>query len=346
MRQKFTDEARMRQALREARKGLGRTSPNPAVGAVLVISGAIAATGHHRGAGLPHAEIECLRRVKNAISQTAVLFVTLEPCSTVGRTGACTDTIIKAGIRNVVIGTADPNPQHAGRGIEILKQAGLNVRSGVLADECSAVNEAYNKWITTRRPFVIAKCGMSLDGRLSPPPGEPRWITSTASRRNAHKLRAQVDAILIGAGTVRADNPRLTVRGMRGAKQPWRVVLSRSGSLPRQAHIFSDRFAERTIVLKGNDLETVLHELGKKEITSVLIEGGGEILGQALDRRLVDKVQLYLGPRLIGGPAIAFAEGGMESTGDAPQLERIIYEMIGQDVCIIGYPTNHAVTSE
>jgi diaminohydroxyphosphoribosylaminopyrimidine deaminase/5-amino-6-(5-phosphoribosylamino)uracil reductase len=346
MRQNFTDEAGMRKALLEARKGLGRTSPNPAVGAVLLIDGAIAATGHHRGAGLPHAEIECLRRVKNAIPKTAVLFVTLEPCSTVGRTGACTDAIIKAGIRNVVIGAADPNPQHAGRGIEILKQAGLNVRSGVLANECSALNEAYNKWITTRRPFVIAKCGMSLDGRLSPPPGEPRWITSAASRRHAHKLRAQVDAILIGAGTLRADNPRLTVRGLRGVKQPWRVVLSRSGSLPRQAHVFSDRFAERTIVSTESDLDLVLRDLGEKEITSVLIEGGGEILGQALDQRLVDKVQLYLGPSFTGGPVFAFAGRGANATGDAPRLDGISFEQIGQDVCVTGYPTDRAPTSE
>ncbi len=336
----------MREALLQARKGLGRTSPNPAVGAVLIIGDAIAATGHHRGAGLPHAEIECFRRAKDAIPKTAVLFVTLEPCSTVGRTGACTDAIIKAGIRDVVIGAADPNPQHAGRGIEILKKAGLNVRSGVLANQCSALNEGYNKWITTRRPFVIAKCGMSLDGRLSPPPGEPRWITSRASRQHAHKLRAQVDAILIGAGTLRADNPRLTVRGMRGVKQPWRVVLSRSGSLPDQAHIFSDRFAERTLVFKGTDLDLVLRDLGDKEITSVLIEGGGEILGQALDRRFVDKIQLYLGPSFTGGPAIAFAGRGANSTFDAPQLDRVSFERIGQDVCVTGYPTDRGITFE
>lgn len=335
----------MRLALHEARKGLGRTSPNPAVGAVLFINGIIAATGHHRGAGLAHAEIECLRRFKKAIPKRAVLFVTLEPCSTAGRTGACTKAIVEAGVRNIVIGATDPNPQHAGRGIEILQQAGLNVRSGVLADECSALNEGYNKWITMRRPFVVAKCGMSLDGRLSPPSSEPRWITSPASRRHAQKLRAEMDAILIGAGTLRADNPRLTVRGIRGAKQPWRVVLSRSGSLPRQAHLFSDRFADRTIVFKGNNLETVLRKLGEREITSVLIEGGGEILGQALDGRLVDKVQLYLGPSFTGGP-LAFAGDGVESTRDAPRLDRVSVERIGQDVCIRGYPTDRAITFE
>ena len=208
----------MRAALLEARRGLGLTSPNPAVGAVLVIDGKIVTKGHHKRAGFPHAEIECLRGYKKPIPKNAVLYVTLEPCSTVGRTGPCTRAIIEAGVRRLVIGEIDPNPRHAGHGIELLKRAGLNVRAGVLVTECSALNEAFNKWIRTRRPFVIAKCGMSLDGRLSPPPREMKWITSTASRRHAQQLRAQVDAILIGAETLRVDDPRLTVR-LRGAKQ-------------------------------------------------------------------------------------------------------------------------------
>lgn len=338
LRQNSTDATLIRVALGEARKGLGRTSPNPAVGAVLVVEGNVASKGHHAQAGLAHAEVECLRRFKKAVPKNAVLYVTLEPCSTIGRTGPCTEAIIQAGVRHVVIGALDPNPRHAGRGIEILKEAGLDVRSGVLADECSALNEAYNKWVTTRRPFVIAKCGMSLDGRLSRPPGETRWITNALSRKHAHRLRAQVDAILIGAETLRADNPRLTPRGVRGAKQPWRIVLSRSGALPRQAHLFADRFAERTIVCNERNLEVVLRELGEKEITSVLIEGGGEILGQALDQRLVDKVQLYLGPILSGGPVMAFAGLGAGSTQEAPRLDRARYQRIGQDVCVIGYP--------
>jgi diaminohydroxyphosphoribosylaminopyrimidine deaminase / 5-amino-6-(5-phosphoribosylamino)uracil reductase len=336
----------MRAALREARKGLGLTSPNPAVGAVLAIDGNIVSKGHHAGAGLAHAEVECLRRFKKPVPKKAVLFVTMEPCSTVGRTGPCTDAIIQAGVRNIVIGASDPNPQHSGRGIDILKAAGLDVRSGILAGECSALNEAYNKWITTRRPFVIAKCGMSLDGRLSRPPGETRWITSAASRRHAHQLRAQVDAILIGGKTLRVDNPRLTVRGMPGGKQPWRIVLSRSGSLPRKAHLFADRFAERTIVCHAKNLDLVLRDLGVKEITSVLIEGGGEILGHALDQQLVDKVQIYVGPMFTGGLVIAFGGFGAASTPEAPRLDRVCYEQIGQDICVIGYPTYYDATSE
>jgi diaminohydroxyphosphoribosylaminopyrimidine deaminase/5-amino-6-(5-phosphoribosylamino)uracil reductase len=186
---------------------------------------------------------------------------------------------------------------------------------------------------------------MSLDGRLSTAPGEERWITSAASRRHARELRAKVDAILIGAKTLRADNPRLTVRGAGAARQPWRIVVSRSGSLPREAHLFTDRFADRTIVSKAS-LDAVLREAGEKEITSVLIEGGGEILGQALDQRLVDKVQIYLGPVLIGGPIISFAGLGAGNTGAAPRLHRVRYERIGQDICVIGYPAYDAVSAE
>jgi diaminohydroxyphosphoribosylaminopyrimidine deaminase/5-amino-6-(5-phosphoribosylamino)uracil reductase len=327
----------MRAALREARRGLGHTSPNPAVGAVLVIDRKIAAKGHHRNAGSPHAEIECLRSFKKPIPKNATLYVTLEPCSTTGRTGPCTSAIVEAGVRRLVIGAKDPNPKHRGRGIDLLQRAGVDIRVGVLEKECSALNEAYNKWIQTRRPFVIAKCGMSLDGRLSPPPGETPWITSPVSRRHAQQLRATVDAILIGAQTARADDPRLTVR-LPGAKQPWRIVLSRSGVLPRHARLLTDRFAARTIVHGPKNLATLFRELGEKEITSVLVEGGGEILGQALDQRLVDKVQLYLGPVLTGGPIVAFPGMGAASTEQALRLERIRYERIGQDVCVIGYP--------
>ena len=335
----------MRAALAAARMGLGQTSPNPAVGAVLVINGKMVAKGHHQRAGLPHAEIECLGNFKSPIPKHSTLYVTLEPCSTTGRTGPCTREIVQAGVRRIVIGATDPNPRHAGRGIELLKEAGLDVDAGVLEKECSALNEAFNKWIRTRRPFVLAKCGMTLDGRLSAPPGEAQWITSSASRSHARKLRAEVDAILIGAETLRTDDPRLTVRAPR-AKQPWRIVLSRSGQLPRHARLLTDRFAARTIVYGEQDLDAVLRELGAKEITSVLLEGGGEILGQALDQRLVDKVQLYLGPVFTGGPVVAFPGIGAASTEQAVRLEQIRYERIGEDVCVIGYPKQGAIASE
>lgn len=327
----------MRSALAEARKGLGLTSPNPAVGAVLVSKNRIVSRGYHRRAGLAHAEVECLASFGRKVPANATLYVTLEPCCTTGRTGACTVAIVESGVRKLVVGALDPNPEHAGRGIEQLEKAGLNVRVGVLGEECAGLNESYNKWIRTGIPFVIAKCGMSLDGRLTAPPSEGRWLTSAKSRRHAQQLRAQVDAILVGAETIRADNPRLTVRGKPGARQPRRIVLSRSGKLPNGARVFTDRFADSTTVYGEVDLAGLIRDLGKKEITSVLIEGGGDILGQALDRRLIDKVYIYIAPVLTAGPTTAFAGMGAGSTQDAAGICRICYEKMGADICVIGY---------
>src|SRR5215813_8086324 len=239
----------------------------------------------------------------------ATLYITLEPCSTAGRTAPCTDAIIGAGVRNVVIGATDLNPLHSGRGIVQLRNADVRVRDGILAEECTRLNEAFNKWIVTGCPFVIAKCGMSLDGRLTRPANEPRWITGRDARSDVHQLRARVDAVLIGAETVRADNPRLTVRGVRRARQPWRIVLTRSGRLPRGADLFSDRFAARTLIFRRKRLAAVLRDLGK---------------------RLIDKVQIYLGPILTGGAVIAFPGEGAGKTADGLRLRDIEYQRIGE----------------
>jgi diaminohydroxyphosphoribosylaminopyrimidine deaminase/5-amino-6-(5-phosphoribosylamino)uracil reductase len=342
---KSRDERMMRVALDEARKAAGSTSPNPMVGAVVVAGGKILAKGHHRRAGMPHAEIECLNALKKPIPRDAILYVTLEPCSTRGRTPPCTRAIIESGVKNLVIGATDPNPRHAGRGIRILRKAGIDVRSGILDLECAELNKEYNKWIQTGQPFVIAKCAMSLDGRLTCPPGEDRWLTSAKTRAHARKLRAQVDAILIGAETLRTDNPRLTARENPNATQPWRVVLSRSGRLPKSAHVLTDRFAKRTLIYKNKSLGAVLRDLGRREITSVLIEGGGDVLGQALDARLVDKAQIYLAPVLTGGPVTAFAGRGASSTRTSASLTEVRYEKIDGDICIsgcIGYEPNNS----
>jgi diaminohydroxyphosphoribosylaminopyrimidine deaminase / 5-amino-6-(5-phosphoribosylamino)uracil reductase len=332
------DEKFMRVALNEAKKALGQTSPNPAVGAVLVVDNQIVSKGHHREAGRAHAEIECLREFGAPVPARAALYVTLEPCSTTGRTAPCTDAIIRAGLKSVVIGATDLNPRHRGRGMVELRNAGVRVRNGILAEECTRLNEAFNKWIVTGQPFVIAKCGMSLDGRLTRPPDESRWITGRDARRDVHHLRAYVDAVLVGAETVRADNPRLTVRGVRQRRQPWRIVLTRSGHLPRQARVFSDKFAARSLIYKQKPLESVLKDLGKRGITSVLIEGGGEVLGEALDKRLIDKVQIYVGPILTGGPILAFPGQGAAKTADALRLRDIEYQQIGQTISLRGYP--------
>jgi len=332
------DETFMRAALTEAYRGIGRVSPNPAVGAVLVRGGRVISSGYHRAVGLPHAEIECLNAAPLGSLRTAALYVTLEPCSTTGRTPPCTDAIIDAGIRRVVVGATDPNPVHRGRGIDRLRAAGIEVRQDVLAAECAGLNEAFNKWIVTGKPFVIAKCGMSLDGRLTRPPGEGRWVTGPAARRHAMQVRAQVDAILVGAETLRRDNPRLTTRGISGARQPWRVVLSRSGNLPRGSHLFVDRFADRTLVYRRKTFRQVLADLGRRQVTSVLIEGGGNVLSQAFDARLVDKVQFYLGPLLTGGPVLAVGGVGADSTARAAQIFQAHYERIGPDFVVTGYP--------
>jgi diaminohydroxyphosphoribosylaminopyrimidine deaminase/5-amino-6-(5-phosphoribosylamino)uracil reductase len=340
------DQHYMRLALLEARRGLGRTSPNPAVGAVLVADGKIISRAHHRRAGGPHAEVQCLQSAGKGLPKKATLYVTLEPCSTIGQTGRCTDVIVRAGLRRVVVGTLDLNPRHQGRGIKILQNAGIDVQVGVLGEECSALNEAFNKWITTGRPFVIAKCGMTLDGHLTRRDNEPRWITSSAARRHAHALRAQVDAILVGAETIRADDPRLTVRGVRGARQPWRVVVTRSGKLPSGSKLFRDRFAGRTLIYRKQSLDAVLTDLGKKNVTSVLIEGGGNLLGWALDARLIDKIQIYIAPLLSGGPVVAFAGRGVPDTRHALQVKNISYRRLAEEICVTGYLAYPSAQSE
>ena len=329
------DEKFMRAALREAQRGLGHTSPNPAVGAVIVRGGRIVARGFHRCAGKPHAEIEALAALKNPkLAVGATIYVTLEPCSTHGRTPPCVEAIVRAGFTRVVIGAIDPNPAHAGRGVRLLRKAGLEVIAGVLEEECRKLNVAFNKWIVTGMPFVIAKAALSLDGRLTRPASEGQWLSSAASREGAHRLRASVDAILIGAGTVRADNPRLTVRGVGAAQQPWRVVLAGKTPLPKTAHLFTDEHRERTLVFRGKTLRAVLRELGSKQITSVLIEGGGAVLGEAFDRRLVDRVHFYLAPLICGGPDVTGGRGA-GSTLESLELKNPRYEKIGDDVRLI-----------
>ena len=329
------DEAFMRLAIREAKRGIGRTSPNPAVGAVIVKNGRILAKGWHRKAGMPHAEIEAIRALRNPRdAHGATIYVTLEPCCTHGRTPPCTDAIIAAGFSRVVFGSTDPNPAHAGRAISVLKNARVATTHGVLAAACTALNAPFNHWITTGLPFVIAKAGLSLDGRLARPPGEGQWLTSEASRRDAMRLRASVDAILIGAGTLRADNPHLTLRGVRG-RQPLRVVVTRSGRLPKDAHLFTDEHRERTLVYRGKTLRTVLRDLAQRGCTSVLLEGGGELLGAAFDAGLVNRVVFYLAPLLCGGPKVITGKGTAASSS-APRIAAPSFRRIGSDIVIEG----------
>jgi diaminohydroxyphosphoribosylaminopyrimidine deaminase/5-amino-6-(5-phosphoribosylamino)uracil reductase len=332
------DERYMRLALRQARKGLGKTSPNPAVGAVLVRTGEVLATGWHRRAGGPHAEIEALAALPSlALAAGGTLYVTLEPCSTVGRTPPCTDAIINAKIARVVIGAIDANPHHQGRGLDQLRQAGITVTSGILEEECGVLNVGFNKWIGTGLPWVIAKVAQSLDGRITRPAGEPQWLSNSRSVRLTHSLRASVDAILVGAETVRRDNPRLTVRTGTTEGQPWRVVVTRSGNLPPEANLLTDEYRDRTLVYQGIAWPDVLEALGAKGVTRLLVEGGGNVLGQLNDLQLIDELWCVVTPLLTGGNKPSFAGAGVESMANASRLQHIRYKRIGNDVLVTGH---------
>lgn len=324
----------MRRAIEEARLGIGKTAPNPAVGAVLVKNGRLLATGYHHAAGLPHAEIETLRQVTPAQAHGATLYITLEPCSSHGRTPPCTEAIITSGIKRVVYGATDPDARHRGRAAKLLRAAGIEVLEGLLDKECAALNTHWNHRILTGLPWVIAKAGMSLDGRIDSPPHR-RWITSNASRKEAMRLRSSVEAILVGGATVRTDDPALTIRGIRlpkGHPQPWRVIWSRSGDLPKEAKVFTDKHHERTLVFIGKSLRAVLKELGKQGISSVLIEGGGTTLGEAFARTLVDEIRFFIAPVIQGGRIPVL---GGETISPA-HLNEVSYQKIGSDVMISG----------
>ena len=323
-------------ALDEARRGTGLTSPNPCVGAVLVKDGALLASGWHRQAGGPHAEVEALRGVD---ARGATLYVTLEPCSTHGRTPPCVDAIIAAGVARVVWGADDPNPRHAGRARELLAAAGIAVTTGILESECREVIAPFAKLITTGLPWVIAKAGMSLDGRITRPAGEGQWITGEAARADAMKLRAQCDAIIVGAETVRRDNPALTLRGPdipAGKQQPWRVVLTRTGHLPPDAQIFTDAHRDRTLIMRDLPLTEVLKSLAARGVMQALIEGGGNVLAQAFSARLVDEAILYTAPLIAGSGQPVVDPSAF--TGGSAKLKLMSAEMIGPDLKITARP--------
>lgn len=321
------DERFMRRALELAARGRGRTRPNPCVGAVIVRNGRVLGEGWHRAAGQPHAEVEAIRHAGNC--RDATLYVTLEPCCTHGRTPPCTDAILAAGLRRVVVAATDPNPRHRGRGLRILQGAGIRVDRGVLAEEATALNAGFNHWIVTGRPLVIAKAALSLDGRSATLTGASKWITSPRARRIGHELRASVDAILVGAGTVLADDPRLTLRhGVRG-RQPVRIVVDTRGRCPVSARLFNDglptwvvtseqspqRWRRQleargvTVIMMRTqarhlNLPAMLRMLGRRELTSVLVEGGrGGLLEALLATDAVDRVVFFYAPKIIGRAA-------------------------------------------
>jgi diaminohydroxyphosphoribosylaminopyrimidine deaminase/5-amino-6-(5-phosphoribosylamino)uracil reductase len=299
-----TDERFMRRALALAEEGRGQTSPNPMVGAVLVRGGKILGEGFHAKAGEAHAEVNAVAdaRKRGHRIEGSTLYVTLEPCCTQGRTPACTDLILREKIKRVVVAATDPNPAHAGHGYTILRKAGVRVTTGICKAEAMEQNRIFRHWITTGTPWIIGKIALSLDGKITPPEPHDPWLTGPETRQVGHELRWEVDAILAGAETIRKDDPQLTVRlpGRSGKIQPWRIILTKSGKLPATAKVFSDEWEKRTIVLKKIQWKCLPKLLAERGITSALIEGGGEILGAAMEAGIVQEVAFFLAPQILG----------------------------------------------
>ena len=356
----MTDVDFMRLALRLARRGAGHTSPNPMVGAVLVKRARIIGRGWHRRAGGPHAEIEALRdaEARGHDSRGATLYVTLEPCSTQGRTPPCTEAIKAAGIRRVVAAATDRNPAHAGRGFRLLARAGIEVAHGVLAREADAMNEAFNHWIVRHTPRVTVKAAMTLDGKIATAEGESKWITGAPARAWGMKLRAESDAVLVGVNTVLADDPALTVR-IRPMRRCRRIILDSRARTPLTAKVVSDSFANLTTVVvsrsapkrrvaalaqrvnalvaprdgSGINLRWLLKELGAAGVASLLVEGGGEVNASFLLGGLAQRVAFFYAPKILGGRDARKGVGGAGARrmSDLIELRDAAWRRVGLD---------------
>ncbi len=306
----------MNLALAEARKGVGRTAPNPPVGAVVVRDGRLLGAGWHRGAGLPHAEREALaaafRHHGRDEIRGSTVYVTLEPCCSHGRTPPCTDALREAGVARVVYACVDRDPRHAGRADSILESAGIEVVSGVGRPEALELLRPFFKVRETGLPWVVWKSAMSLDGRLTRPEGEGQWLTGEEARADVQRLRAEADAILTSGETVRNDRPALTIRTpglLDGRSQPWRVILTdKPESLPGDAPLFTDEWRDRTLIRSGRDLTTVLRSLAEDQgVLSVLVEAGGKLAAALFAAGMIDEVVVYVAPMICGGPVSAVA---------------------------------------
>jgi len=329
-------------ALAEARKGIGRTAPNPPVGSVIVKDGVLLGSGYHHAAGRPHAEREALADVfRNHgadAARGATAYVTLEPCSTHGRTPPCTDGLIEAGISRVVYATMDRNPSHAGRADGILRGAGIEVTSGILKEEADRILLPFFKVKETGLPWIIWKTAMSLDGRITRPPGEGQWLTGPAARLDVQKLRSTVDAILTTGETVRRDRPALTIRVpdlLEGRSQPWRVIFTdHPSSLPTDAPLLSDEWQHRTLIRPRSGIAESLRGLVRDQgVLSVMIEAGGVFSAAMLGAGLIDEAVIYYAPMLCGGPSSALAGAGLHPS---LKMKDVSFEQVGGDIKISG----------
>ncbi len=363
------DEELMAVAVEQARRGVGRTHPNPCVGCVIAdADGEVVATGYHARAGEAHAEVDAISSVPAGVDLTAAtIYVTLEPCCVWGRTPPCTDAIREAGIPRVVIGSVDPDPRVHGKGVGSLRESGVEVLTGVLADTCDELIAPFAKRILTGLPWVSAKWAMSLDGKIATRTMHSAWITGEAARERGHELRDVHDAILVGTGTLRHDNPRLTCR-IDGGRDPWRVLIDAELSAPLESTALDPASAsaptvvltteraeaERRAVLKDRgvqvlevptvgasgwmDLEAALRVLAEQGLTSVLVEGGGTVLGSLFDAQLIDRVYAFIAPKLIGGAeAVTPIAGlGLKSMEGVPTLRDARSESLDGDLLIWG----------
>ncbi len=358
-------------AIELAKQGIGHTSPNPVVGAVVVRGGRTVGSGFHRAAGGAHAEIYALDDAGD-LARGADLFVTLEPCNHFGRTPPCTDRILQSGIRRVIIAMPDPNPDVRGEGAKRLEQAGTEIVRGVCEEEARILNEAYIKYVTTKQPFVIAKVAATLDGHIATRTGDARWVSGSASRQAVHRLRHAVDAIMVGVNTVKADNPQLTTRLTDGAgSDPIRLVLDTSLSIPGDAKILNSDSEVDTVLVAGEsslnagrnakkrdllvkkgvriitsplkngrvDLMRLMERLGGMEITSLLIEGGSRVMGAAFKSGIVDKVNFFYAPKVLGGDdGYPVCSGrGAETMAACIPITRMSMHRFEDDVMIQGY---------
>jgi len=356
----------MARALDLAKLGVGYTNPNPLVGAVIVKDGRIIGEGHHKKYGDAHAEVNAFNNAKEDVTR-ATMYVTLEPCSHFGKTPPCVNTIIKKGIKKVVVAMEDPNPLVAGKGINILREHGIEVAIGVLEDEAKKLNEVFIKFITTRLPFCVLKTAMTLDGKIAAYTGDSRWVTNEESRRYVHELRHRFTSIMVGIGTVLADDPLLTTRlDSIDKKNPIRIVVDTRGNIPLDAKVLQCDNNTKTIIatteainreklkyieelgvefiivpLKNNkvDLSYLMKSLGERKIDSVLLEGGSTLNYTALAEGIVDKVISFIGPKIIGGSSSKSPVGGkgIPHMKDAIFLENIDVFKFKDDVMIEAY---------
>jgi diaminohydroxyphosphoribosylaminopyrimidine deaminase/5-amino-6-(5-phosphoribosylamino)uracil reductase len=360
----LNDEYYMGLALDMASKASGQTGINPVVGCVVVKNGRIIGIGTHLKRGTGHAEVHALQMAGDE-AEGSTVYVTLEPCSHFGKTPPCCERIIAAKAARVVVASGDPNPEVSGRGIARLREEGIDVTVGVMEQQSQQLNEKFNKYITTRLPFVTMKTASTLDGKIASRTGDSRWVTGAAAREQVHTLRHQHEAIMVGIGTVLADDPLLNTRASVPAIDPVRIIVDSKLRLPLDARVVTDR-SIRTIVLTSGeasaeqrvaleaagvevvvcgtdakvDLAAAMKKLGELEIGSILLEGGGQLNGAMLEAGLIDKIVLYYAAKIIGGADApgTFTFAGIEKMADAIQLEQVSVEMAGEDICVSGYP--------